>query len=141
MPVVLSSRTDAAVLDLIERWIALLVEERFEEAVAMLGPSGTWTSDLLATVIQNYGSVEPRDDWHAFSVTAPMATTKGGDSRFEVVWCNPPVTHRLDYAPDLLGHARYDLPLDGVWSDVTASFDVLELAEGAVLALDDVHVM
>jgi hypothetical protein len=52
-----------------------------------------------------------------------------------------PLTNRLDYAPDLLGNARYDLPFDGQWSDVTSTFEILGLAEGAVLALDDVHVM
>jgi len=34
-------------------------------------------------------------------------------ARFEVTWLDPPMTNRLDYAPDLLGHTRYDLPLDG----------------------------
>lgn len=58
-----------------------------------------------------------------------------------MTWFERPVTNRLDHAPDLLGHARYDLPLDGQWSDVTATFEILDLPEGAVLALDDVNVM
>jgi hypothetical protein len=78
---VLPDRTDQAVCSAIERWVGLLVEQRFEEALAMLAP------------------------------------------------------------PDLLGHARYDLPLDGAWSDVTAMFEILDLPEGAVLGLDDVHVL
>jgi hypothetical protein len=140
VPVVLSARTDAAVLALIERWVALLVEERFEDAMAMLGPSATWTPELLATVIRNYGSVEPRDDGRRFAVT-PISTAVGEGPRFEVMWLDRPLTNRLDYAPNLLGHARYDLPLDGQWSDVTSTFEILALPEGAVLALDDVHVM
>ena len=137
---VLPARTDAAVLDLIERGVRLLVEQRFDDAMAMLVPSGTWTPDLLGTVIGNYGSVEPREGGRTFSVTAPTAKTRGG-SHFEVTWFERPVKNRLDYAPHLLGHARYDLPLDGEWSDVTATFEILDLPEGAVLALDDVHVM
>jgi hypothetical protein len=140
VPVVLSARTDAAVLAVIEQWVGLLVEERFDDAMAMLVPSGTWTPDLLATVVRNYGTVDPRDDGRTFSVT-PIAAAGGDGPRFEVTWCDPPLANRLDYAPDLLGHARYDLPLDGQWSDVTAGFEIVLLPEGAVLALDDVHVM
>jgi hypothetical protein len=137
----LPDRTDKAVRSAIERWVGLLVEQRYDEAMAMLAPSAMWTPELLVTVIRNYGSVEPRDDGRTFSVTAPAVTTEGGDARFEATWLDPPLTNRLDYAPDLLGHARYDLPLDGAWSDVTATFEILDLPEGAVLALDDVHVM
>jgi hypothetical protein len=137
----LPDRTDKAVRSAIERWVGLLADQRFEEALAMLAPSEQWTPELLGTVIRNYGSVEPREDGRTFSVTAPAVTTEGGDARFEVTWLDPPLTNRLDYAPDLLGHARYDLPLDGAWSDVTATFDILALPDGVALALADVHVM
>jgi hypothetical protein len=40
-----------------------------------------------------------------------------------------------------LGHAHYDLPLNGAWSDVTATFDILDTPDGLALALNDVHVM
>jgi hypothetical protein len=135
---ILPDRTDQAVRSALERWVGLLVGQRFEEALAMLGPSGTWTPQLLAKVVRHYGSVEPEEDRRTFSVTAPAVTTEGGDARFEVTW--------LDKAASVgscarLGRAFYDLPLDGVWSDVTATFDILETADGLVLALDDVHVM
>jgi hypothetical protein len=136
----LPDRTDKAVRSAIERWVGLLVEQRYDEAMAMLAPSATWTPDLLATVIRNHGSVQPREDGRVFSVT-PIAAAAGEGPRFEVVWHDPPVTNRLDYAPNLLAHARYDLPLDAQWGDVTATFEVVDLAEGVVLALDDVHVM
>ena len=137
----LPDRTDKAVRSAIERWVGLLADQRFEEALAMLARSEQWTPELLVSVIGNYGSVEPRDGGRTFSVTAPAVTTAGGDARFEVTWLDPPLTNRLDCAPDLLGHARYDLPLDGAWSDVTATFDVLDLPDGVALALADVHVM
>jgi hypothetical protein len=136
----LPDRTDKAVRSAIERWVGLLVEQRFDEAVAMLAPSATWTAELLATVIRNYGAVEPREDGKTFSVT-PIAATVGDGPHFEVWWCDPPVTNRLNYAPDRLGHAGYDLPIDGTWSDLTATFEIVDVSERAVLALDDVHVM
>jgi hypothetical protein len=40
-----------------------------------------------------------------------------------------------------LGHAHDNLPLNGEWSDVTVTFDILDTPERLGLALDDVHVM
>jgi hypothetical protein len=143
MPIVLparTARTDGAVRTAIEHWVGILVEQKFDDAMATLGPSGSWSAELLAQVIANYGSVEPREDGRTSTVT-PIAAAVGAGPRFEVRWFNPPITNRLGYAPDRLGHASFDLPLDGRWSDVTATFDILDLPGGAVLTLDDVHVM
>ena len=35
----------------------------------------------------------------------------------------------------------FDLPLDGVWSDLTATFDIRELDDCIVLQLEQIHVM
>lgn len=40
-----------------------------------------------------------------------------------------------------MGHVWFDLPLDGVWSDLTATFDVCKEDGQLVLELVDVHVM
>jgi hypothetical protein len=63
MPAVLSVRTNEAVRLIIETWVGLLVEKRYEEALAMLvlprslldAPEDgrPWTPELLATVIRN----------------------------------------------------------------------------------------
>jgi len=83
---VVVERTDVAVRGVIEAWVALLVEERYADALATLGrerplldPPSTatrWTPELLAKVIQNYGSVEPREDRKTSAVT-PIATAPG----------------------------------------------------------------
>ena len=145
--IVLSERTAEAVRVIVERWVGLLVGRKHEEALAMLAsprplldaPSAEtgWTPESLAQVIQNYGSVEPREDRKTSAVT-PIATAAGDGPRFEVTWFENPVGCGWGAS---VGHAHYDLPLDGAWSDVTATFDIIETAEGLALALDQVHVM
>jgi hypothetical protein len=135
-PLLVPERTPEAVRDVIERWVALLVEERFEEALGLLAPSRTqtWTPELLATVIRNYGFIEPHPSGATFRFT-PIASATGDGPRFDATWFERPTRD------DRWGSARYDLPLNGEWSDVTATFDILDGPFGPVLALDDVHVM
>jgi hypothetical protein len=64
--------------------------------------------------------------------------TTGNGRRFDVSWFDRPVGCGWGAS---VGHAHYDLPLNGTWSDVTASFDIIETEEGLALALDDVHVL
>jgi hypothetical protein len=147
MAIVLAARTDDAVLSVIETWVGLLVERQYEEALALLATprpllepaeaSKPWSAELLATVILNYGFVEPREVGEVFSVT-PTSTATGSGPRFEVKWFEKPVGCGWGAS---VGHAHYDLPLSGEWSDVTATFDILDTPEGLVLALEDVHVM
>lgn len=133
MPDVLSSRTDGAVFAVIERWVGLLVARKYADALGMFTVSEHWTPDLLRNVLRNYGFIEPHPKGTTFSVT-PIGTAAGDGPRFSVTWFDKPTGSPV-------GYARYDLPLNGEWSDVTASFDILETPEGLTLALDDVHVM
>jgi hypothetical protein len=133
MPAVISSRSDTAVVLVIERWLEYLVAEEYPEALAMLAASELWTPELLQRVIFNYGFIEPHPRGTTFVVT-PVATATGDGPRVQVTWFGEPTQGAV-------GYARYDLPLNGEWSDVTASFDILETPEGLTLALDDVHVM
>jgi hypothetical protein len=94
-----------------------------------------WTPELIERVISNYGSIEPRGDGKTFKVTS-LKTARGQliprqeVYRFE----NPsPV--------DIIGNVWFDLPLNGEWSDLTATFDLKKLGGNLVLVLDDLHVM
>jgi hypothetical protein len=134
MAMELRDRTDEAVRAVIDRWLVELCERNVDGALAMLVPSKQWTPELLATVIRNYGSIDPFWDGRTFQVTAPESAT-GKGPRFNVTWFEG---SRSD---GFAGYAHYDLPLNGEWSDVTASFDIVETRHGLCLALDDIHVM
>jgi hypothetical protein len=138
VPTVISERTNDAVRSAIERWVRLLGDLRFYDAMAMLAPSKDWTAELLATVIRNYGFIEPLASGRTFAVT-PIESAVGEGPRFEVTWFDTGVERRPDDAR--VGFADYDLPLNDEWSDVTATFDIVDSADGLVLWLDDVRVM
>ena len=143
----LTSRSTDAVRAVIEAWLRLLVEGRFGDALAILGrrrsllepleTEPSWTPELLAKVIQNYGSVVPRKDGKTFVVT-PTDGAAGNGPRFEVTWFEQPIGVGWGAC---VGYAHYDMPLNGAWSDVTVTFDIVDTQDGLVLALDDVHVM
>jgi hypothetical protein len=126
-------RQDAAVLALVERWVDLLALHGYDEALGLLLPNAGWTAALLQKVIANYGFVEARSDGRV-SVVTPIASATGAGPRAEVTWFQ----HAWG---EVVGDVRFDLPLDGAWSDVTALFDIVAVSEGVVLALDDVHVL
>lgn len=138
VPTVIAERTNDAVRSIIENWVRLLAELRFHDAMAMLAPSKDWTAELLAAVIRNYGFIEPLASGRTFAVT-PIESAVGAGPRFEVTWFDTAVERRPDDAR--VGFAQYDLPLSDEWSDVTATFDILDSGDGLVLFLDDVHVM
>ena len=115
----------------------MLAEERYEEAYEFLshheqGYYG-WTPELIATVIRNYGSVEPMRDGSTYKVT-PLETASGG----------PRPTHEVDrWGPDrgLVGEVWFDLPLNGKWSDLTATLGIRRDDDVLSLELHDIHVM
>ena len=84
-------------------------------------------------MIVGYGSPEPRDG-HDHRVTSTALAAGGRTPTHEV--------ERYEArAGDRVGHVWFDLPLDGEWSDLTATFDIERRAGRLVLVLDDVHVM
>jgi hypothetical protein len=132
--------SDEDILDGVREWVALLAEERYAEAHAFIAYGADlaqhWTPTLLMTVIRNCGSVEARSDGRTFRVT-PLADATGGPTPCHDV-------HRFD-ADDrdehYLGIVWFDLPLNGEWSDLTATFDLAIDGGEIVLELDDIHVM
>jgi hypothetical protein len=120
---------DGQILDVVREWVELLAAERYARAVEFVDPGQVWTPALLRSVIRNYGSVEPRKDGSTFRVTS-IGDAKGG----------PSPRHAVDRQGGRIS-VWFDLPLNGQWSDLTATFQVSETKGGLALVLDDVHVM
>jgi hypothetical protein len=129
---------DEEILNLVRQWCSFLAEEQYQKAYDLCShpPDEHWSSTLIETVISNYGSVEPRRDGKRFKVTS-LETATG----------NLIPTHEVDRfenptrADDVIGIIWFDLPLNGEWSDLTATFDIKKLGDNLVLVLDDIHVM
>ena len=127
--------SDEDLLHAIREWAGLLAADDYEGAAAYLyephpGRLGAWTPRLIETVVRNYGSIEPMPDGRTFRVT-PLAAATGG----------PSPRHEVDRNGADTGFIWFDLPLNGAWSDLTATFTFLPADGSIVIVLDDLHVM
>lgn len=130
-----ASASDAEVLAIVERWAGFLAVEDYEGAYGMTAhePYFRWTPRLLREVIEGYGLPDPHPDG-PFKVS-PLETAKGGpEPRREVSYDDPPRPNGA------VGGVWFDLPLNGEWSDLTATFSIHRLDEEIVLSLNEVHV-
>jgi hypothetical protein len=121
--------TDDEILEVARDVADLLATDRYDDALKLVDARGHWTPALLRSVIRNYGSVEPRADGSAFRVTS-LRDARGG----------PSPRHEVDRQRGSV-YVWFDLPLNGEWSDLTATFEATERDGGLILVLDDVHVM
>ncbi len=126
---------DADILRIANRWAALLAEEDYGAAYGMTAhePDFAWTPALIGTVINGYGSPEPHPDG-PFRVTDLEAATGGPTPRHAVEWFDPVAN------AGRLGSVWFDLPLNGAWSDLTATFAIWKPDDRIVLALNEIHV-
>ena len=122
--------TDHDLLLVIDDWVRLLEAEDYQAAFdfADPDPGQRWTADLVRLVIKSYGEADELQRATVEGVPTDVAQRKEVDR-----W---PANAR-----GTVGEVWYDLNIDGLASDLTATFDILELPEGLGLRLRDVHVM
>jgi hypothetical protein len=135
--------TDEAILEGVRRWIDLLAAEQYDQAVRCLyQPSDmgqTWTPSLLKSLITNYGFIEPRTDGKTYRVTSPSSTTLGRSHPYQDVEWFPHDSAQASRG--VAGFVTFDLPLNGEWSDVTATFLIHKVSGRLLLQLEDIHVL
>jgi hypothetical protein len=128
--------SDEDILAVAEKWTNRLVAEDYDGAWAMLlhRPAEVWapTPDALAARIRNCGCEAPTPS-EALRVT-PTATATGER------WRRLPALSRTAdgdtyRGPAIRGRLDWQLPLNGEWSDLVASFDLLEHDGELVFAL------
>ena len=115
-----------------EAWIDDLARGDFAGAFAKTkhDPYYGWTPQLIERVIAGYGLPEPHPSGVRYAVTK-RASARGHPHTREVERGGPsPIVARV----------HHDLPLNGEWSDLTASFRVEALADGVEIFLEDIHV-
>ena len=93
----------------------------------------------MKATIEGYGLPGPLSDRRIMRVT-PMETAQGGpDPRQEVTFLETPLP--IEDTPDLtIARVWFDLPLNGEWSDLTATFQVRQNDAESVLILNEIHV-
>jgi hypothetical protein len=133
MIVVPAPAKDADILKVVETWIDLLAARQYKEAAGLLmhdAANQNWTPALLAEVLDGYQKLEGRGP------VTPVAgaETKGYEPYRDVDFWE-------DEKGSFAGDLHYSLPLGGVWSDVTALFNIRRVKGGYALELDDIHVL
>jgi hypothetical protein len=121
----------------------LLADEKYVEAYNLTyhDPGNQWSPAILESVINGYGLLyEPGEE--VFKVTSPNTAILDGRSKVYKDIDLLKEHHTKFHLPDMdrIGHLRYDLPLNGVWSDLTATFYLLQGDDFWALELDEIHV-
>ena len=149
MNVLPANASDEEILGLAKRWAQLLAEERYDEAISLtrVAEDDTYTSADLKTLISNYGSYKPTRDGSVYRVT-PLDSALPRSPTSPTLPLRPPC-HEVDRLvsdykrvknPRYRGEVWFDLPLNGQWSDLTATFDIEAVEDGLVLVLNAVTV-
>lgn len=124
------SISDAELIALIDEWAGHLEREDYAAAFALTDhdPARGWSPDLLRQVITAYG--ESRE--------GQRVTVSGVPS--DIDQCKE-VTRWAQNPRGEVGEIWYDLNIDGVASDLTATFSIVPVPGGLAVRLNDVHVM
>ena len=122
--------TDEDLIRFIDRWVELMEQERYEDAFAFTShrPEMGWSAVLLRDVIIGYGDRNPKQ-----TVTLNGILTDTTQQRDVRRW------PRNKYGE--IAEIWYDLNVDGLASDLTAIFRVVETDAGLEIILNDIHVM
>ncbi len=124
--------SDEDILCAVRQWVDLLVQEQYQKAYDELyhmepSQGNELTAENIEDNIRKYhqpGAVPGK--------VTPLETATGG----------LPPRHNVDRSPGAAeGFVWFDLPINGQWSDLTATFDVLRHGDALVLRLQDIHIM
>jgi hypothetical protein len=124
---------DGEIIEAVESWMDLLAVGDYGAAFSATKHDAYygWSADSIRSVIAGYGLAEVEPGEPTFVVT-PRESALGGPPRVKV--------SRDHVPPGALAHVQYDLPLNGEWSDLTATFRVEASEEGCALVLEEIHV-
>jgi hypothetical protein len=125
-----ATATDADLIAFADGWAALMEREEYAAAYAYTDhiPEMKWTPDLLRQVVKSYGDARDEQRVTVSGVPSDVSQRKQVD-RWEA----------NRYAE--IGEIWYDLNIDGVASDLTATFRVVRVADGLIVRPNDIHVM
>ena len=130
-----ASASNQEILGVARDWAHALAAQDYERAYGMTGhdPYYAWSAGLMRQVIEGYGHPESHPAG-PFRVT-PLADAKGGSRPRHTVR-----RHKKKKPDGAIAEVWFDLPLNGEWSDLTATFAVHPLGDELILCLNEIHV-
>ena len=133
--------SDEQILAVVREWVEALVRDDYDVAFEITAhdPYYDWSPESMRSVIQNYGSIVPMADGSLYHVTSLADTTGESIPRHEVERMTQP-RPVPNTEESVIGHVFFELPLNGEWSDLAATFEVRMSKERLHLVLNDIHV-
>jgi hypothetical protein len=127
-----------AVDDEVHKWFDCLARGDYEAAydLTLHHPYYEWTPELMESIINGYGL--PHENGETKYIVTDWRSASGIDSGGELDLYEK---HVESGGHMQLGHAYYDMPLNGEWSDLSAVFRLVKLEDGAALLLEEIHVL
>lgn len=127
--------SDQQILNAVRTWCAALAAEDYEGALSMVR-STEWTVEKLQKTIEGYDGYDKSGEYPHRLSPLDTAEYRPGDEPVN----NPWPRHEVDRDEGFIS-VWFDLPLDGYWSNLTATFYVEREGQDTVLELEMVHVM
>lgn len=129
MQIISPTRDSRIIIELGDGWVRLMEREAYQEAYDFTDHDNNgWSPLSLGQIIKAYDDCLPTQ-----RVTLDGRATDVSQ-RKDVTW-----RKKNDY--DCVGELWYDLYIDGVLTDLTATFNIMERDGKMWLRLNDVHVM
>lgn len=144
MAIHINIMTHAAVEKVVYYWMELLAQEKYEQAFNLTyhDPRNQWTPAMMESVINGYGMLyEPGEEVFKVTPYNEAAFHPGDVNRDQdlTLFEKPQIKAHLPNMK-ILGYLWYGLPLNGKWSDLTATFNLLQGEGFWALELDEIHV-
>jgi hypothetical protein len=139
MIVVPETATDADIIAAVDSWVSLLESENYVAACESVDspPGGVWTPELIRGCIKDHWDDAPKDHRVTLEGTARQSTI---DGRKFVKRQLKEVDRSEPNEGGELHEIWYDLNVDGVVSDLTATFRLVRVPQGLLLRLYDICV-
>ncbi|MGC4102958.1 hypothetical protein [Ferruginibacter sp.] len=124
------------------QWIELLAVEDYTGAfdLTLHDPYYQWTPELLKKVIEGYGLPDEIENVYKVTKAEDSVIANGQHIYKDVEFVDRPSGLRKGDL-FLVGEAFFDLPLNGNWSDLTATFKIFSNENYSALELNEIRVL
>lgn len=135
--------TTIEIEEAIKQWVNLLAAEDYAAAfqATLHDPYYKWTPGLMKSVINGYGFPYENDGSLKHKVTR-WEELVGNKRRYaQEITLFGNIRQHTNPVFYWIGDVEYDLPINNEWSDVTATFKILQAENFSALELNEIHVM
>ncbi|MDO1445654.1 hypothetical protein Q0590_05305 [Rhodocytophaga aerolata] len=130
------------ILKAVDGWVKLLEQEDYQSAYEYTEQNTyyKWSPKLIQAVIYGYGLPVLHANGEVYRITcSDTATEDGRRPQHEINYLEEPLPYEEKEA-EIIGQIWYDLPLNGKWSDLTATFKIVRKNTHLTLELAEIHV-